>query len=145
MMSVKSAASVASTTNNTRPTSRTPSHASTTKRFPITEMKEEVKDLKAKNEENMKLIANQKAELERLKQQLNQSSQVPATPDKEEPLAQKEKAVEQHEEELNLLKTKEEQLQQREKEIEELRIRLEEQQLNIPVSPPPAIRRKRLN
>lgn len=87
----------------------------------------------------MKLIANQKAELERLKQQLNQSSQVPATPDKEEPLAQKEKAVEQHEEELNLLKTKEEQLQQREKEIEELRIRLEEQQLNIPVSPPPAI------
>ncbi|CAO0800414.1 unnamed protein product [Mucor circinelloides] len=139
MMSVKSAASVASTTNNTRPTSRTPSHASTTKRFPITEMKEEVKDLKAKNEENMKLIANQKAELERLKQQLNQSSQVPATPDKEEPLAQKEKAVEQHEEELNLLKTKEEQLQQREKEIEELRIRLEEQQLNIPVSPPPAI------
>lgn len=47
MISVKSAASAVST-NNTRPTSRTPSHASTTKRFPITEMKEEVKDLKAK-------------------------------------------------------------------------------------------------
>ncbi|KAI8647935.1 hypothetical protein BD408DRAFT_408017 [Parasitella parasitica] len=129
MISVKSAASAASS-NNTRLTSRTPSHASSTKRFPISEMKEEVKGLKAKNEENMKLIANQKAELERLKQQLNQSSQVPAA-------APEEQINEKNEEEVNLLKTKEEQLLLREKEIEELRIRLEEQQLNIPVSPPP--------
>ncbi|KAI8968346.1 hypothetical protein BDF20DRAFT_827895 [Mycotypha africana] len=44
----------------------------TGKRYPITEMKEEVKDLKAKNEENLRLIAEQKAELERLKLQLQQ-------------------------------------------------------------------------
>ncbi|CEP10197.1 hypothetical protein [Parasitella parasitica] len=129
MISVKSAASVASS-NNTRLTSRTSSHASSTKRFPIAEMKEEVKDLKAKNEENMKLIANQKAELERLKQQLSQSSQVPAA-------APEEQISETREEEAKLLKTKEEELLLREKEIEELRIRLEEQQLSVPVSPPP--------
>lgn len=49
MVSVKSNNTIASsvrTTNNA--TSRTPSNVSTTKRFPISEMKEEVKDLKAK-------------------------------------------------------------------------------------------------
>lgn len=47
MASVKSTAS-RNTTTTTTTASRTPSNVSTTKRFPITEMKEEVKGLKAK-------------------------------------------------------------------------------------------------
>ncbi|KAI9472287.1 MAG: hypothetical protein EXX96DRAFT_597310 [Benjaminiella poitrasii] len=124
LMSVKSNQSVAS---STRPASgsRASGHGSNnTKRFPITEMKEEVKDLKAKNEENLKLIADQKAELEKLKQQLsNQTSQV-QTP---------------VEEESSLLKTKEELLLQREKEIEELRVKLEGQEKLRETSASPSI------
>ncbi|KAI7901635.1 SH3-binding, glutamic acid-rich protein-domain-containing protein [Cokeromyces recurvatus] len=109
-MSVKSNHSMAS---STRPSS---SRFPNTRRSPITEMKEEVKDLKAKNEENLKLIADQKAELERLKQQLSNQASQAQTPSEEE------------EEENRLLKTKEELLAQREKEIEELRVKLEEQE-----------------
>ncbi|KAI8976035.1 hypothetical protein BDB01DRAFT_908494 [Pilobolus umbonatus] len=109
-------------TSTSRPSSRnsTASIASTRK-HPISEMKEEVKDLKAKNEENMKLIADQKAELELLKSQLGQQS------------SHTEEHHEPDEEFLQNLKEKEEQLLKREREIEELRVKLENQ------PPPPAI------
>lgn len=48
MVSVKSNNTIASVRTTNNATSRAPSNVSTTKRFPITEMKEEVKDLKAK-------------------------------------------------------------------------------------------------
>ncbi|KAG2236288.1 hypothetical protein INT48_001351, partial [Thamnidium elegans] len=111
--SMASVKSTASRVNNTTTSSRPVSNVSNTKRFPITEMKEEVKGLKAKNEENLKLIADQKAELELLKQQLTVSHDRPA----------------QHQQEEEELKKQEEQLLLREKEIEELRIKLEQQQI----------------
>lgn len=136
MASVKSTASRVNNTTTTTASGRPLSNVSNTKRFPITEMKEEVKGLKAKvclhimytthththtyffffsqNEENLKLIADQKAELELLKQQLTVSHDRPAH------------QQQQDEEEL---KKQEEQLLLREQEIEELRIKLEQQQI----------------
>ncbi|KAI8885951.1 hypothetical protein K501DRAFT_283994 [Backusella circina FSU 941] len=119
--------SVKSTTG-TRPTSRPPSGVSTpARKFPISEMKEEVKDLKLKNDENLKLIADQKAELDKLKQQLEAAAAVA----KEEG-----ENVKEDEEEAIKLKEREEQLLLREREIEELKIRLEQEQQQ---APPPAI------
>ncbi|EIE82576.1 hypothetical protein RO3G_07281 [Rhizopus delemar RA 99-880] len=98
--------------------------AAATKRFPISEMKEEVKGLKAKNEENLKLIADQQAELERLKRQLQEQQEHEV---KQEELTLKEREIEE-------LKNKQQELSLREKEVEELRSRLE--QLN---TAPPSI------
>jgi adenine-specific DNA glycosylase len=70
------------------------------------------------------LIADQKAELERLKQQL--SSQAPAVPAETTDDAEKQaKEQEEQEAKLRMLKTKEEELLLREKEIEQLRVQLE--------------------
>lgn len=75
----------------------------------------------------MKLIADQKAELERLKQQL--SFQVPVapaeTPDNEVDAEKQAKEQDEQEAKLKILKTKEEELLIREKEIEQLRVQLE--------------------
>ncbi|GAA5813093.1 hypothetical protein MFLAVUS_006561 [Mucor flavus] len=114
MASVKSTASRVNNTTTTTTSGRPLSNVSNTKRFPITEMKEEVKGLKAKNEENLKLIADQKAELELLKQQLTVSHDRPAH---------------QQQQDEEDLKKQEEQLLLREQEIEELRIKLEQQQI----------------
>ncbi|KAI8078937.1 uncharacterized protein B0P05DRAFT_104049 [Gilbertella persicaria] len=83
------------------------------------------------NQENLKLIADQKAELERLKQQLQESAK-----EASKPASPTEEAEDKEVQRLELLKSKEEQLLQREKEIEELRIKLEERSLS---PSPPAI------
>ncbi|KAG1462583.1 hypothetical protein G6F56_005489 [Rhizopus delemar] len=107
--------------STTKKTAPAPAPASApAKRFPISEMKEEVKGLKAKNEENLKLIADQKAELELLKKQLNGHQEHDTA---QEELNLKEKEIEE-------LKVKQQELSLRESEIEELRIKLE--QMNTP-------------
>ncbi|KAI7891937.1 uncharacterized protein EV154DRAFT_463336 [Mucor mucedo] len=110
-----SAASTQSSNASRNSTHNTATATTTTKRFPITEMKEEVKGLKAKNEENLKLIADQQAELELLKQQLlSESSQVSSPPPADI-------GEDDHQ--------AKEQLLLREKEIEELRIKLQQQEV----------------
>ncbi|KAI9261179.1 hypothetical protein BY458DRAFT_588151 [Sporodiniella umbellata] len=114
---VKNTAAKATKSTPKKPTSPTPP---TTKRYPISEMKEEVKGLKAKNEEHLKLIADQKAELELLKKQLGEHVEQETA---HEALCLKEKEIEE-------LKVKQQELALREREIEELRIQLE--QMNTP-------------
>ncbi|CEI95694.1 hypothetical protein RMCBS344292_09873 [Rhizopus microsporus] len=123
--------SVASIAGNR--TSVTSSAASTAKKFPISEMKEEVKDLKAKNEENLKLIADQQAELERLKKQLQEQEQE----SKQEQLLEREKEIEELRSKLEQLNTsppsnvaqsdKEEELAQKQRLLEQKEAELEEQ------------------
>lgn len=80
--------------------------------------------MKLQNEENLKLIADQQAELERLKRQLQEQQEHEV---KQEELTLKEREIEE-------LKNKQQELSLREKEVEELRSRLE--QLN---TAPPSI------
>ncbi|KAI7861029.1 SH3-binding, glutamic acid-rich protein-domain-containing protein [Circinella umbellata] len=122
--------------------SRNASTASSIRKSPVAQMREEFDDLKLKHNENLEVIAKQKAELELLKQQLLEQKP-PSTPTAEE---QPRSSLElkssisqleldtlqaQNEENITKLQDKEQQLEQREKELEDLRERLQAEK-NVP-------------
>ncbi|KAI8390809.1 SH3-binding, glutamic acid-rich protein-domain-containing protein [Radiomyces spectabilis] len=122
------AASVRSTTKLT--THSRNASAASTRKSPIAQMREEFDELKIKNDENLQLIAQQKAELEQLKLQLaQQPTVVEAGPTP--PISQSTTYTDfsdLQEEKEHLLQEKEEKLREQEKELENLRKRLE----NVP-------------
>ncbi|KAL1929397.1 hypothetical protein VTP01DRAFT_1535 [Rhizomucor pusillus] len=128
-----------------RSSARPPSHsrnssaASSIRKSPVAQMREEFDELKVKNNENLQLIEQQKAELEQLKKQLlqqqEQQQQVPPSPPP--PLTPSISQMDldvlqaQKDETVNMLHEKEKQLLEREKELRELRQKLEEEK-NVP-------------
>ncbi|KAI9488894.1 SH3-binding, glutamic acid-rich protein-domain-containing protein [Zychaea mexicana] len=134
--------------------SRNASNASTIKKSPVAQMREEFDELKVKHNENLEVIAQQKAELELLKQLVqkpaataaaetqnkkdnddNEPQQQPTSPPPELKPSISQLELDtlqaQNEENMTKLHDQEQLLEQREKELEDLRQRLEAEK-NVP-------------
>ncbi|CDS06130.1 hypothetical protein LRAMOSA08658 [Lichtheimia ramosa] len=131
--------------SNARPTSmhsRHPSTASSVRKSPVAQLREEYDELKVKNTEHLQLIAQQEEELKRLKEQLEKQQQQPEKKQEENeptsspPTPQPELKAsfsqlefdtlqQQNEENVTRLHAKEQELEDREKELRQLREQLE--------------------
>ncbi|KAI9250519.1 SH3-binding, glutamic acid-rich protein-domain-containing protein [Phascolomyces articulosus] len=115
--------------------SRNASNASSIRKSPVAQMREEFDELKVKHNENLQVIAQQKAELELLKQQLMEQKPTskPPSPELKPSISQLELDTlqAQNEENRTKLESKDQLLEEREKELEDLRQRLQAEK-NVP-------------